>query len=330
MESLEIETRDGLQRVSLDKPRMTIGRLPGNDIVLPFAQISRHHAELRQRGQEWWVIDLGSTNGLRVNNRVIKEYMLHPGDHVVLAPTIMLHFISTRPGERSTVEGTLELPALGGALPKSKAAATLRTVPQPAVLAEPPDKSVSEIASSAAMPMPRRKMGMTPPPLTPTPRASYGLEPMVPPSTPLLTDDALDTWLNDQKIESAAFDEGVSPLAVPPKPRGAQPSAPDVMVPAVVPPPPAGAPPAPAGRELPLSSPFALMRQANATPGTAPKKPLLATCPTCGERTAPDSPYCWSCHHTIAQQCRVCHLYLLPIQSKCPRCETPNANGVRR
>lgn len=282
MDAIEVETRDGLQRVSLDKPRLTIGRLPGNDIVLPFAQISRHHAELRQRGNDWWIIDLGSTNGLHVENRVVKEYLLRGGDSIVLAPAIVLHFISKRLHNDVTVEGTVQLPAVQ---PRPALA-------RPVVVDDPFAATADEMAAAASMPLPRRRLGLTPPPTT---QGAYAPgTPILPVAAPPLTDDDLDAWLN----------HGVD----------------------------ARSPERHDDRDIPQDSPYAIMRRQSEAQ-TAPnpiKKPILCICPTCGERTAPDSPYCWSCRHTIAQPCRVCQLYLLPIQSTCPRCATTNPHAIKR
>ena len=118
-----------------------------------------------------------------------------------------------------------------------------------------------------------------------------------------MQDEALDAWLRDEQIETPIFEEKVPAQ----QPR----TGPDE-------------------RDLPFDSPFALMRRTDAPPASATKKALLIVCPTCHQRTAPDSPYCWNCHQTIAQPCRVCQLYLLPIQAKCPRCDTPNARAIKR
>src|SRR5262249_39140326 len=72
---------------------LSIGRLASNDIVLPFSQVSRQHAELQRVGGQWWITDLHSTNGLHLNARRIQEHALQDGDKIVLAPDISLRFI---------------------------------------------------------------------------------------------------------------------------------------------------------------------------------------------------------------------------------------------
>ncbi len=53
--------------VDLNRPRITIGRSARNDLCVedPFA--SRLHAEVRKRGDAFWITDLGSANGTMVN-----------------------------------------------------------------------------------------------------------------------------------------------------------------------------------------------------------------------------------------------------------------------
>jgi pSer/pThr/pTyr-binding forkhead associated (FHA) protein len=94
MAYLEIETHDRTRRVRLERERLRIGRLSNNDVVLPFAQVSRQHAELRRINGQWWITDLNSTNGLQIDSRRIQEHALNSGDRVVLAPGIALVFMA--------------------------------------------------------------------------------------------------------------------------------------------------------------------------------------------------------------------------------------------
>jgi hypothetical protein len=75
--SLALPTTDGAQ--------FTVGRAPSCDCVLPEDLVSRHHAELRRDGERWFLRDLGSTNGTRVNGvRVIEDVEVRPGDRLSL------------------------------------------------------------------------------------------------------------------------------------------------------------------------------------------------------------------------------------------------------
>lgn len=64
--------------------RMTIGRSRDCEIVIEDANVSRRHAELRKTIEGWMVVDLGSTNGVKVNGRRVHEEVLRPGDKITL------------------------------------------------------------------------------------------------------------------------------------------------------------------------------------------------------------------------------------------------------
>jgi hypothetical protein len=59
-----------------------VGRQADNDIVLDDRRVSRHHAEVIDRGGRWVIRDRDSTNGTAVNGKVTKEAVLKPGDRI--------------------------------------------------------------------------------------------------------------------------------------------------------------------------------------------------------------------------------------------------------
>jgi pSer/pThr/pTyr-binding forkhead associated (FHA) protein len=62
-----------------------LGRSRESDVVLDDANVSRRHAEIRPSGGSWIIVDLGSTNGVRVNGRRIDgPQSLRPGDTIEL------------------------------------------------------------------------------------------------------------------------------------------------------------------------------------------------------------------------------------------------------
>lgn len=68
---------------------LTIGRDPGNDIVLPHPIVSRQHARIKRARPEgaYTIEDLGSTNGTFVNGeRVVEPRLLHRGDRIHIGP----------------------------------------------------------------------------------------------------------------------------------------------------------------------------------------------------------------------------------------------------
>lgn len=73
------------RRYVLDGPVASLGRSKECDCVLRDPNVSRRHAELR-RGEtgDWQIVDLGSTNGVKVNGRLVETSRLSPGDEVAL------------------------------------------------------------------------------------------------------------------------------------------------------------------------------------------------------------------------------------------------------
>jgi hypothetical protein len=77
-------------RRALDKRRMLIGRSRDCDVQLSDTNVSRRHAEVRQEGATYWIVDLDSTNGIEVNGRRQKRAKLEDGDRVTLGATELL------------------------------------------------------------------------------------------------------------------------------------------------------------------------------------------------------------------------------------------------
>jgi hypothetical protein len=79
-------TFDGT-RHEVKQRRVVIGRSRDCDIQLADTNVSRRHAELRQEGASYWVVDLGSTNGIEVNGKRVKRAKLSDGDTITLGST---------------------------------------------------------------------------------------------------------------------------------------------------------------------------------------------------------------------------------------------------
>ncbi len=76
-------------RLVLDGSRVTAGRGTGCDLMIRDTTVSREHAAFVQRGDTWWVIDLGSTNGTRVNGLRAAEHPLTVGDRIELGDVVL-------------------------------------------------------------------------------------------------------------------------------------------------------------------------------------------------------------------------------------------------
>lgn len=66
----------------LSGDRISVGRHADNAVQIDDASISTHHAEIRLEDGSYWLKDLNSTNGTRVNDKSGGEWQLQEGDKI--------------------------------------------------------------------------------------------------------------------------------------------------------------------------------------------------------------------------------------------------------
>lgn len=73
--SLSISVTEGYatRKQTVAGNRIRIGRDRSCDVVLYNEQVSRNHAEIRFDDGRFWLVDLGSTNGTRVNETIVQD-----------------------------------------------------------------------------------------------------------------------------------------------------------------------------------------------------------------------------------------------------------------
>ncbi|MBI4664597.1 MAG: AAA-like domain-containing protein [Verrucomicrobia bacterium] len=107
----ELETPDG-RRLRIESS-CSIGRASPNDLALPDAKVSRRHALIQaQKQHEFWLVDLGSSNGTYVNGRrVTQPVLLKPSDQIEIGPFRLVFHQSRTPahelGDITICEQTL-------------------------------------------------------------------------------------------------------------------------------------------------------------------------------------------------------------------------------
>ena len=74
----------------LSERRLVIGRSKDCDIKLEDPNVSRRHAEVRQEGATYWVVDLDSTNGVEVKGKRVKRLKLEDGTRFTIGSTEIL------------------------------------------------------------------------------------------------------------------------------------------------------------------------------------------------------------------------------------------------
>jgi len=84
------------QEWGLDKPIVVIGRTDDNDVVVNHRSISRHHARVTEENGRYTIVDMQSSNGVRVNGEEYGKVELRRGDLIDLGH-VRLRFVA--PGE---------------------------------------------------------------------------------------------------------------------------------------------------------------------------------------------------------------------------------------
>ena len=106
---LSTKDRQTAQEVPFDRPTITIGRKPNNDLAFNRPEISGNHAAFLFENNEYYVTDLGSTNGTLLNGAQLvarEKYGLQDKDVITIAP-YSIQFIV----EVESMETMIEIPA---------------------------------------------------------------------------------------------------------------------------------------------------------------------------------------------------------------------------
>src|SRR5438034_5526456 len=88
------------KRLEFDKPEVTIGRVQGNDIILPKGNVSKRHSRIVLKDGKFIIVDLKSTNGTYVNGRKITSPLVVKGSDKIYIGDFIL---SIEEGEGAVV-----------------------------------------------------------------------------------------------------------------------------------------------------------------------------------------------------------------------------------
>jgi pilus assembly protein CpaF len=224
MFTIVISEKGGAERrEAFEKNEINVGRVQGNDLMLPKGNVSKHHARLLFRDGRFIVSDLKSTNGTYVNGRKISQAtIVREGDKIYVGDFVLR--LETPQGS-SPDESTASRPQMNS----RDATAALQAASAGAEVAQ----AVPPRASLPAQP--------PPPASPPAPTTAAPVQPSAvsrsgsgnPPASPLVSHYPLE---RDPDSESAPEMPGAPVLKVPAPPRvpsagesrprtGAQPSA---------------------------------------------------------------------------------------------------------
>ncbi|MBO9667431.1 MAG: FHA domain-containing protein [Bdellovibrio sp.] len=154
-------------KLSFAKGTATIGRGPENDIVLSNdPRVSRQHAEIKQRGNEFVVVNLSQKNFIMVNGENVQSEGLQANSVIQIGDT-EIRFLA-------------EAPAVVPTPPPTPVAAAPAPVAPPPILKPMPSQAVTATPRSQSMPaahggLPPAAPHMSVPPAMPQPQVgSYG------------------------------------------------------------------------------------------------------------------------------------------------------------
>ena len=91
MFTVVITEKEGSERrLTFTEPEVTIGRVPGNDVVLPKGNVSKRHSRIVLKDNRFIVVDLKSTNGTYVNGRKITSpLVVKEGDKIYVGDFVL-------------------------------------------------------------------------------------------------------------------------------------------------------------------------------------------------------------------------------------------------
>ena len=82
MNVLRLHPANGDPTIVIEHAIALVGRDPSSDVHLKDASVSRRHAEITRRGEEWVIVDQNSGNGIHVDGRRTQEAVLLPGQQL--------------------------------------------------------------------------------------------------------------------------------------------------------------------------------------------------------------------------------------------------------
>jgi len=99
-----------IEKVVIQKKMISIGRTPGNDIVLDNKAVSRKHALIEFNESSALIMDNESVNGTFVNNRKITEEVLKDNDQITIGKfDLIYHRDAPKETQLAYLDGTMVL-----------------------------------------------------------------------------------------------------------------------------------------------------------------------------------------------------------------------------
>ena len=146
MDKLVVHTDDGsTQEFPLAEKRISIGRDETNTICLGDKSVSRHHATLQRVLKGFTIEDAQSTNGTRVNGRVITKQYLKHRDLIEIGKYHLRYFeMPDQAGSDDPDKTVILKPIHQSELPPAPGESSVASKPQPVAVTPPPAEPAEE------------------------------------------------------------------------------------------------------------------------------------------------------------------------------------------
>jgi len=181
MFTIIIQEKGGEQRrMVFNKPEVTIGRVQGNDIVLPKGNVSKRHARIVLKDGKFIIVDLKSTNGTYVNGRKITSpLVVKDSDKIYIGDFIVgvdeaADAAGDGPSETTTSPPGMQSPPQAEARP-----------PRPTEAQPMPSMPAGMIGGGMPEPAPPPPAPVAPPPRSVPPRPAPSPSARVDPPAPM-------------------------------------------------------------------------------------------------------------------------------------------------
>ncbi len=168
--------------IEIVKDLNTVGRDPGCDIVVTDGSVSRRHARIERRGQEWWVVDQGSANGTYVNSVRVAEQALKTGQELRFG-ALGFHLAVVEDPEATVATPVLDEPPAGA--PHGAAAPPVPPAPSAAPPRVPPPYPPLPPRAAAPPPVPPPPVPAAPPRAVSSPLPPAAPRHPTPPGSPV-------------------------------------------------------------------------------------------------------------------------------------------------
>jgi pilus assembly protein CpaF len=153
------------RRLEFEKTEVNIGRVQGNDIILPKGNVSKRHSRVVVKDGKFIIVDLKSTNGTYVNGRKITSPMVIKGQDKIYIGDFILHLEDAAAAAAEMAAPAAQEPARRPPPPPPKRKAR----PTAAESAPPPEPEPELEPAAAPDPRPSSAPEHLPPSSVPVP-----------------------------------------------------------------------------------------------------------------------------------------------------------------